>query len=488
MKKTLCLIFVTVLLACTLLPVLTACDENGAGATDKLYVYNWENYIDPAIIKEDFPAYYKEVTGRSLDLVYTTFDTNETMMTKVLKGDANVDLICPSEYAIEKLMRAGCLENQRDVYNDIKLQLERLDISLDALSSLKNDSYGNIEPAIMNVIKPMFDGLESADGKTYNMTEYMVPYFWGTLGILYNTSVISQEELEEYGWGVLWNRQNNEKLYNKILMKDSVRDSYAAAVFYMYENTVNGRDYDRLPAGYEEKSVQELINCTDDAMLEAAKQVLTQQRDIISGYEVDFGKDDMINEIVYADFAWSGDALWAIEEGDYDEDTDTYQLGYYVPPVASNIWYDGWVVPKTVRNKLAAMMFIEYMCRPEIAIRNSIEVCYSSAVAKDIMKNNEEVCAYIEENEYDVDEYFDDEARYPQINSSLGVMQDFGDKNEALVQMWLRAKSGGVSPSLGWILLGIALAIGLAIGAYFVIQALKLHPRKLSAVKDGDKK
>jgi len=483
MKKTLCLIITAALLACALLPVLAACDSGGVGGTDKLYVYNWENYIDLGIIKEDFPAYYKEVTGRSLEIVYTTFDTNETMMTKVLKGDANVDLICPSEYSIEKLMRADCLLNQRDVYNDVKPQLERYGVSLEAMSSINDDGYGNIEPGIMDVIKPMFNGLEGADGKTYNMTEYMVPYFWGTLGILYNTSVISLEELEEYGWGVLWNRQDNKKLYNKILMKDSVRDSYAAAVFYMYE-------YGLLPDGisptydkpFAELSVQELINCTDDAMLEAAKQVLTQQRDIISGYEVDFGKDDMINEIVYADFAWSGDALWAIEEGDYDEDADAYQLGYYVPPVASNIWYDGWVVPKTVRNKLAAMLFIEYMCRPEIAIRNSIEVCYSSAVAKDIMKNNEEVCAYIEENEYDVDEYFDDEARYPQINETLGVMQDFGDKNDALVQMWLRAKSGGVSPSLGRILLGIALAVGLALGAYFAAQAFKARPRKSKKV------
>lgn len=67
------------------------------------------------------------------------------------------------------------------------------------------------------------------------MTEYMVPYMYGTLGILYNTKVVSIEELEQYGWGVLWNEQKNERLENKILMKDSVRDTYAAAIFYMYE-------------------------------------------------------------------------------------------------------------------------------------------------------------------------------------------------------------------------------------------------------------
>ena len=270
-------------------------------------------------------------------------------------------------------------------------------------------------------------------------------------------------------------------------MKDSVRDSYAAAIFYMYENTVNGRGVHTLPEGYENYTVQELINCTDDAVLAAAERALTEQRDHISGYEVDFGKDDMINEIVYADLAWSGDAMYAIEEGGYDEDTDTYQLGYYVPKMASNIWYDGWVIPTTVNNKLAAMMFIDYMCQPINGIRNSMEVCYSSAVAKDLMKEDEEVCEFIEENDYDIDEYFDDEVRYPTINSTLGVMRDFGAKNDDLVNMWQRAKSGaGIETSLWWILLIIVLGVGLAVGTYFGLQALKLRPRRIKSEPDTE--
>ena len=111
---------------------------------------------------------------------------------------------------------------------------------------------------------------------------------------------------------MLWNASGSELLENKILVKDSVRDTYAAAVMYM-------REYGLLPAGYEDMPIADLINCTDDAMLDAAKNVLTAQREHISGYEVDFGKDDMLNEIVYVDLAWSGDALWAIEES-YNED------------------------------------------------------------------------------------------------------------------------------------------------------------------------
>ncbi len=481
MKKAIRLIVFVLILACMLLPTLVACNNGATGASDAddtLRVYNWEDYIDEEVL-EDFTTYYEEVTGRTISITYTTFDTNETMMTKVLKGDANVDLICPSEYSIEKLMLAGCLENHLDILDDIQGQIAEYNVDLSNMSSLTPTSattkdYGAIEPDVMDVIVNMFSNITSSDGKTYDMTSYMVPYMWGTLGILYNTRVISQEELDEYGWGVLWNVQGNEELENMILMKDSVRDSYAAAIFYMYE-------YNLLPEKYQNGyTVQQLINCTDEEIVKAAQQVLTEQRDHISGYEVDFGKDDMINEIVYADLAWSGDAMWAIEEGGYDEETDTYQLGYYVPKKASNIWYDGWCIPKTVENKLAAMMFIDFMCRPENAIRNSIYIAYTSATSKEAMQNSEEALAIIEENEYDIDEYFADENRYPTINSTLGVMRDFGARNEAVVQMWQDAKSGDtVSPSLGYIILGVVGGIGALLLIYFISQALKRRPRKI---------
>ncbi|MBQ9276054.1 MAG: extracellular solute-binding protein [Clostridia bacterium] len=475
MKKSLKLIFVIAIVACLLLPLLSACNKSetsSSNGADRLVIYNWEDYIDPDIL-DDFSDYYEEVTGRSLSITYTTFDTNETMMTKVLKGDANVDLICPSEYAIEKLLTAGCLMNQKEIYRELQPRLEELDIDLENMSSI-GKGYGKVEDEIMDVISDMFKDVKANDGKTYDMTEFMVPYMWGTLGILYNVNKVTEEELEEYGWGVLWNVQENEDLENMILMKDSVRDTYAAAVLYM-------KEYDLLPEGYgyEDYSIGDLINCTDEAMLDAAEKVLTDQRDHISGYEVDFGKDDMLNEIVYADFAWSGDALWAIEES-YDEETDDYMLGYYVPEIGSNIWYDGWVVPKSVNNKLAAMMFIDYMCEPMSGIRNSMEIGYTCAVDKEALQDDQDVCDFIEENEYDLDEYFEDEGRYPEINDKLGVMRDFGARGEALVGMWQRAKSGnGVSPVLWWCLLGIVGGVGLALGIYFLIQALRYRSRKI---------
>lgn len=496
-KITRCIVLSAVfaLLAISLLPVLAACNEteesDDIGGSNVLRVYNWEDYIDPGdseagrnSMVADFEAYYKQVTGSSIKVVYTTFDTNETMMTKVLKDDAPVDLICPSEYAIEKLLTAGKLADQKEIYKSILPTLEEKGIELNGMSSI-GKGYGLIEPAIMDVISSMFNSVTANDGKTYDMTQYMVPYMWGTLGILYNKNVISQEELDEYGWGVLWNRENNEQLENKILMKDSVRDTYAAALFYMYE-------YNLLPEEYSDiMSAQDLINVTDANMLQSAEKVLTEQRDHISGYEVDFGKDDMLNEIVYADFAWSGDALWAVEES-YDKDSeydDGCFLGYYCPtgknPTTgkerfSNIWYDGWVIPKTVENKLAAMLFIDFMCRPENAIRNSIAIGYTCAADREALKENDKVLTFIEEQGYDVGEYFDDIGRYPEINSALGVMRDFGSRNEDLVEMWQRAKSGsGVDNSL-WIVLAVLVGgIGIALAIYFIVQALKLKPRKI---------
>lgn len=382
---------IVVILACA---ALAACNNSTAGTSggDTLKIYNWEDYIDPDLLDE-FAEYYRSVTGRALEITYTTFDTNETMMTKVLKGDANVDLICPSEYAIQKLMSAGLVKNLNDVRADIAEDNPTLDI--DALLA----GFGNVEPDVMEVIRSMFGSI-SAGGKTYDMTEYMVPYMWGTLGILYNKKYVSVEELEQYGWGILWNAGGNPDLEGNILVKDSIRDTYCAAVLYLKEydmlpdavSSVDGLRYDELP-------IAELINCTDDVLLAAAEKALTEQREHIAGYEVDFGKDDMLNEIVYLDLAWSGDALWAVEES-YDEDTDDYMLGYYVPEIGANIWYDGWIIPTSATNDLAAMMFIDYMCRPESGARNSAYIGYTSAVARDIVMTDADAAAALIDNEY----------------------------------------------------------------------------------------
>ena len=160
-----------------------------------------------------------------------------------------------------------------------------------------------------------------------------------------------------------------------------------------------------------------------------------EQSDALKGYEVDFGKAQMTSNRAYVDLAWSGDALWAMEDGE--------NLDYFVPEIGGNIWFDGWVMLKDAQNVKAAYMFIDYVCRPDIAMRNAMAIGYTSAVDKDVFMASEEALAILEENEYDAEEFFGDERRYPDIksNANLGVMKDFGERNASTIEMWERVKS-----------------------------------------------
>ena len=411
-------------LGCAKKPTPTKQPEN------TLYVYNWEDYISPQVV-ENFEKYYEEKYGKKIKVVYTTFDTNETMLTKVTRNDAAVDLICPSEYAIEKLAKKNLIENISEL-----------------AKKYTANNFSNIEQSVVNKVYNNFDKINNAP-----LTDYMIPYMWGTLGLLYNKEKITESELEKESWGILWNSGKNKTLYNKILLKDSVRDTYAAALFYMKEKNL-------LPKKYENLSAQQLINTSEKTLLKAVEKVLIQQRSIISGYEVDFGKDDLINGLAYADLAWSGDAMWAISENK--------KLGYYLPKY-SNIWFDGWVIPKTAQHKKEAMEFLNYLCMPENAILNSTHIGYTSAVAKDKMQNNESVKESLKKQNYDVDEYFSNTSRYPSINDNLGMMKDFGKNNTAVVQMWERVKAGkDTSLSLLYITAGISGIFVLIVAAIFI--------------------
>ena len=318
MKKTAKLI--SLLLACLMLAASLALFAACGGKYDEeITVYNWDDYIySQRDLQNDFNEYYKAKTGKTIKVNYSTFDTNETMLAKVMNGDAVVDVIAPSEYAIEKLLQ-----------NDL---LEKIDKS-------KVSTMSNVNESIYEVVRSVFGTFTTNGGETVDITEYFVPYMWGTLGILYNADVVTQADLDK-GWGLLWNENGNEALNGKIFMKDSIRDSYCAAVMYL-------KEYDMLPDAHKNKSVQELMNTNDDAMLAAVEQLLTRQKTVLKGYEVDFGKQEMISEKGLVDLAWSGDALYAIEEA--EATSSAPRLDYFVPDVGGNVWFDGWVVPKNAK-------------------------------------------------------------------------------------------------------------------------------------------
>lgn len=554
MKKILAFILCVILLVS--IAAFASCD-NDTVQTDELVVYNWADYIYD--YEDDFKKYYKEQTGNNISITYVTFDTNETMLTKITKGDANVDVICPSEYAIQKLLESDALVPL--YYFDE----QKYTLGLDATDYQHNSD--NIDERIVNKISEAFGSISVGDG-TANMVDYFVPYMYGTLGILYNKAefrrlgIYDSEVMNKANWGILFNDDGSgnvlaEELTGSILMKDSIRDSYVATLFYLLESgQLDGKTYADQNSPlygrkYTDMPISELINAVDGQLVELCQQALVKQKQELFGYEVDFGKDDLLKGNAMVDLAWSGDAMYAVEESWNDElwyegmecpecGTQTvtdnvcpncgkvvkgdYELAYYVPRSAGNIWFDGWVVPKTYnKDHLTAIkLFINFLNTPYVAAENMLEIGYSSAISGEAVRNDadarstlsaayyvydpeywdmidaegaiveqgqtltksdceysswEEFCEYFFDYRDEID---DSNWRYPfevsenetydrSINT-LGVMRDFGANNKQVVTMWNYARSAGITalPLFLWTLLALAVVCGIVFLALFI--------------------
>lgn len=441
-------VLLTLLLLATTLAVFAACRTDDA---ETLVVYNWVDYIyNQEELENDFAEYYLQKTGKKVKITYVTFDTNETMLTKVMRGDSAIDVMCPSEYAIQKLIEGGYLQK------------------INYFTDSDFENADKVDEAIVTKIR------ESFSTAGFDMSEYFVPYMWGTLGVLYNADVISPEDAEAAGWGLLWNKNSSGKVSDaiskKIYMKDSIRDSYCAVLMYM-------KEYGLLPAEYADLSVERLINTVDDKLLAAAEEVLKAQKSELYGYEVDFGKNELIAGTALVDLAWSGDAFYAIEEAE----AEGVNLEYFIPEIGSNVWFDGWVIPKTAKNAEAAKYFIDFLNDPEIAMKNMMEIGYTSAVDKDVFLANENAMVYFAEiyaddpsDEEEVDElielYFDDDSRYPDtMREDLGMMHDFGESNEKVVAMWERVRAEGISTA-ALLLIVFAAVLIVALVIIFVMK------------------
>lgn len=540
MKK-ICAVLVAVLLLLTM--CFAACD-NGGSERDQLVVYNWADYIYDTDLTE-FKQYYKDVTGREIDVVYVTFDTNETMLTKIMNGDSIVDVMCPSEYAIQKLLEQDLLLPM--YYFDEEKYAEGMNVS----GYVHNSE--NVDPNFVGKVDEVFSNVKvsGADGeKNVKMSDYFVPYMYGTLGVLYNKvyfeelGIYDREILNDANWGLLFNKDSQgnrlaDGLTGRIYMKDSIRDSYAATLFYMKESgkldgltDANGVAYVDLPIG-------ELINTVDDTLIELCSEVLKEQKQDLYGYEVDFGKNELIQGIAYVDLAWSGDALYAVEESwdddykdpmlDYAEgESGGYTLGYYVPHGSGNIWFDGWVIPKTCPEShlQAAKLFVNYLNNLTVGTRNMMEIGYSAAIDPEKIRVDDDCqtilgeaygvygiavdddgnklsadeCDYasweeFEEFFFDYKDPIDDSNwRYPFVIaaeneygrklSDLGVMRDFGVNNTKVSTMWESVRSTGITV---WGLLGWTVAVlAVAVGAIALVMAVGRRKKKYIIVKRAE--
>ncbi len=482
MKRAISILIVILLLVSM---CLVACDSAENMDSDKLTIYNWADYIYD--FEDDFVQYYHDITGRDIEVTYVTFDTNETMLTKMFRGDSTVDVMCPSEYAIQQLLQADMLR---------KINY------FDSGNYTTNSQY--VDTHLVGKVDDTFADL-TVNGNKVTMSDYIVPYMWGTIGVLYNldaveTAGLTAQDMYDSGWGALFNKDaSGNKLSsdfdNRIYMKDSVRDSYAATLCYLY-------DAGMLDSNYSSMNATQLINTVDDTVLSSVQKVLLEQKEVLYGYEVDFGKNDLIMGNAYIDLAWSGDAMYAIEEAEYED----VVLDYYVPNT-SNVWLDGWVIPKSATNVTEAEIFIDFLNSPYVAAQNMMEIGYTSAVNIDAILDSSEALAVLAEVycvnapeywtpdeqdfEYDFDsmdefiDYFFTDVRYPDAGSdSLGVMMDFGKDTVTVTTMWENVKSAGVT--VWGLLLYTLLAVGVAVGIFFVVYRINMHKRYRVVVDKKD--
>ena len=285
--------------------LLTGC---GGGSQAKkesageVVVYNWGEYLDPEVLD-----LLEEETG--IKVVYDEFETNEIMYPKVEAGAVSYDVICPSDYMIQKMIE-----------NDLLAELD----------------FDNI-PNIKNIGEEYMKSSREFDPDN----KYSVPYCWGTVGILYNKTMVDEPITS---WDVLW----DEKYKDNILMQDSVRDALGVALKRL---------------GYS-------LNSTKESEIAEAAETLIQQKPLVQAYVIDQVRDKMIGDEAAIGVIYSGEAIYTKRENE--------NLEYVIPEEGSNIWIDSWVVPKNAKNKENAEKFINFLCEPEIALKNFEYITYST--------------------------------------------------------------------------------------------------------------
>lgn len=419
MKK----LFVILLSAILLAGISTKVSAADIDREHTLKIYNWADYIDEDLLDE-FKVWYKEQTGEDVEIIYQLFDINEVMLTKIEKGHEDYDLACPSEYIIERMLRKNLLMPISHNFGNTP------------------DYTANIAPYFQNLINEF----SSEDRKG---SDYAVGYMWGTTGLLYNTEFVTEEEAST--WGTVW----NPKYRNRILMKDAFRDVYGSMMMYIRKNEIDSGLVTR----------PQVMNDMSEKYLKIFEDTIAAAKENITGWEVDLGKERMAQGKDWINVTWSGDAMWAI-----DEVSDEVELDYRVPDEGSNIWFDGWVIPKYARNIRAASYFINYMCMPENALRNMDAIGYVSVVG------SPEIMEAKTDESYppiDLTYFFGPEAdsicinsiQYPsaQTISRCALMHDTGDRAEAMIDMWSRVKGdslhAGTLIIAGTVLLAIIIAV-----------------------------
>ena len=347
-------------------------DAGGSGEKPViLRVCNWEEYIDLGdwdedevidlesgdifgenSMMEDFEDWYAETYGKEVKVEYSTFGTNEDLYNMLTLGDV-YDVVCPSEYRFMKLIAEDRLTPLSEAFFD------------------EEDENNYYIRGVSPYIRQVFDGHE-IQGETWS--KYAAGYMWGVTGIVYNPEALTHEDAST--WKVL----DDPRFRRQVTIKDNVRDSYFAAVGAIKSDLLTDEAFTSAP-DYTRRLEEEMNDVTPETIARV-QDYLQDVRDNVYSFETDSGKSDMITGKVLANYQWSGDAVYTLDQADEDD----YTLDFAVPRESTNIYFDGWVMLKSgiggdAAKQHAAEAFINFCSRPDNAIRNMYYIGYTSVIA-----------------------------------------------------------------------------------------------------------
>ena len=392
---------------------------------------------------EDFEDWYQETYGREVHVEYSCFGTNEDLYNQLNMGDT-YDLVCPSEYMIMKLMAEDRLVPYSDSFYDAQ--------------DANNFYINNVSPYIRETLDE-----NEINGESWS--KYAAGYMWGITGVLYNPELVTEEEAST------WKIFGNPKFNRQVTLKDNVRDSYFTALGILKADLLTDQAFTGA-ADYHDRLDAEMNDVRKET-IDEAQALLTDLRNNVYSLETDSGKADMITGKIVANYQWSGDAVYAMDQADEDD----FELRFAVPKESTNLWFDGWVmlasgIDGDADRQHAAEAFVNYLSRPDNAVRNMYYIGYTSSIAGN--ENDDTIYEYInwcygaeddEENtvSYPLGYFFsgdngDEEyvlttdedyegrqlySKYPpqEVMDRTAIMRYFdADANKAINQMWINIR------------------------------------------------
>ena len=394
--------------ALIILPLLlTACGEKGvSGGTKTLYVYNWGEYISDGSegcldSNEAFEQWYFETYGERVKVNYSTFSSNESLYAKLSSGSVSYDVVVPSDYMIERL------------------------IAEDLLAPL---NYDNI-PEVTNIL-PEFWGETSVHSDHDPGNVYSVPYLYGMIGIIYNTTMVAEDDPSLGSWKLMW----DEKHAGNILQFNNSRDAFGSAQYFL------GLD----------------VNSDSEEEWRKALDKLKEQKPILQGYVMDEIFNKMENGSAGIAAYYAGDYLSM-----YENNND---LEFFYPEEGTNLYVDAMCIPKSSKNKELAERYINFMLMEEPAIANAEYTYYASP--NRLVVESEEYIEYMGEIKEDAYEkmYATDEVKTSTYKNLSG------EKLILINELWEELKSD-IEISAGiYAICGVIIVTLLSLGIYFGVR------------------